>query len=238
MWLGLGSIARRSWYACRVVFYRDLLPHFHTSLWHTAHANALDSNAHKTQYAPMAVMMTYWRRALVPPLAQLVNDVITLPKSKHGGARNVGWDMPCENLNRDIKDDIKEPTQENVAKYCAEYDFTSTVAEGVSEILNAGRSERKDMMHKKIDEDVRKLKEYFRSSIGRSWAEATAYRPRSKMNINERATRPWKTVLRTAQQDENITDFVKRHVRDKAPWHVWREPQPAWLPPLYRIVAR
>ena len=39
----LGSIARRSWYACRVVFYRDLLPHFHTSLWHTAHANALDS---------------------------------------------------------------------------------------------------------------------------------------------------------------------------------------------------
>ena len=55
----------------------------------------------------MSVMRIYWSQALARPLAAFVDEIRTLPLSRHGGARNVGWDMPCENLNRDIKDDIK-----------------------------------------------------------------------------------------------------------------------------------
>ena len=43
----------------------------------------------------MAVMRTYWHRALKAPLAGLHLATQTLPLSRHGGARNVGLDMPA-----------------------------------------------------------------------------------------------------------------------------------------------
>ena len=178
----------------------------------------------------MSVMRVYWSQAIVRPVAKFVDTIRTLPLSRHGGARNVGWDMPCENLNRDIKDDLKEPHRENVDAYVSEWDFTRTVEDGIVEIIEANRSELKDALHKKIDTDVDALKNFFKDKIGATFADATCQNglpqtTRSNIKLKPRAVTPWENVRRTADGDESVTDFVKRHVRDKAPWHVWRSPQ-------------
>ena len=64
---------------------------------------------------------------------------------------------------------------------------------------------------------------------------------RSNLKLKVRAVPPWEAAVRMAGgsgSDDDVMSWVKRHVRDKAPWHVWREPQPAWLPATYRVVAR
>ena len=59
--------------------------------------------------------------------------------------------------------------------------FESKIEAAASLIRNADRSELKDALRKKIDNDVRRLKEFFRANIGATWAEAT--RPRATSAI-------------------------------------------------------
>jgi hypothetical protein len=188
----------------------------------------------------MAVMRTYWSRALKPPLADVHLATQTLPLSKHDGARNMGLDMPVENLNRDIKADA-ERSEEGVKAYCERRDFIAAVGDGVNSLIYADRSELKDALRKKIDNDVGRLKEFFRANIGATWAEATRPRATSAIGLKDRPglVRTWEAMRPNMYQSGtgHYLEWVKGHVRDKAPWHKWYVPQPAWLPPLYSAVS-
>lgn len=188
----------------------------------------------------MAVMRNYYAVALKAPLAAWCDEVRTLPLSKRSGARRVGVDMPCENLNRALKRDIHDPSVESVTEYCEHAEFTTTVAEGVERLMYASRGEYNDDAHKSIDDDVRILKAWLRRKIGATWAEATRVNQVSELGITERAVPPWVAMVQAQHgigSDHYLT-WVKGHVKDKAPWHVWRrEPGPSSaLPPLYQIV--
>ena len=191
---------------------------------------------HKTLYAPMAVMRIYWSVALKAPLAELCDATQTLPLSKHGGARNVGADMPVENLNRSIKADVAESNRsmESITDYCKTADFVRTVGDGMDALMYAKRKELKDSIHKAIDDDVRILKAFFRSKVGASWHEATQLRVRSELGVKDRAgvVPPWKAMLEPMYGDgaDHYLQWVEHHVKSKAPWQVWR---PGFLPAAY-----
>ena len=185
----------------------------------------------------MAVMRTYWSRALLSPLARLHRATQTLPLSKHGGARNVGLDMPVENLNRDIKEGVSKPSEDAIREYCQRRDFLAAVGDGVDSLMYAERGELKDALRKKIDSDVRKLKAFFRERIGATWAAATQRRVTSEIGLKDRPglIRAWEAMGPNMYQDGSghYLEWVKGHVRDKAPWHEWYVPRPAWLPAQY-----
>lgn len=188
----------------------------------------------------MAVMRTYWHRALKAPLARLHLATQTLPLSRHGGARNVGLDMPVENLNRDIKEHA-ERSKEGILRHCETRDFVSAVGDGVDALAYAQRSELKDALHKKIDTDVRMLKTFFREKIGATWAEATRPRTQSAIGLKDRPglVRTWEAMGPSMYQEGSghYMEWVKGHVMDKAPWHKWYVPRPVWLPALYGPVS-
>jgi hypothetical protein len=189
----------------------------------------------------MAVMRVYWSVALKAPLAQLCDATQTLPLSKHGGARNVGIDMPVENLNRDIKTDVSKRSMESIRDYCKVRDFITTVGDGMDALMYANRKELKDALHKRVDDDVRMLKEFFRAKIGATFALATAPNSISLIGLKDRRgiVPPWKSMLEPAYDSGSghYLAWVKMHVRDKAPWHVWREPRRSFLPSQYDLVA-
>ena len=54
--------------------------------------------AHKTQYAPMAIMRTFWAEALSPQLAAIYHLHRTISWLGLPGS-NVGGDMPIEKEN-------------------------------------------------------------------------------------------------------------------------------------------
>ena len=99
----------------------------------------------------MAVMRTYWARALTGPLADVHRATQTLPLSKHGGARNVGLDMPVEQLNKDIKADA-ERSEAGIKAYCERRDFIAAVGDGVNSLMYVDRSELKDALREALAE--------------------------------------------------------------------------------------
>ena len=143
--------------------------------------------------------------------------------------------MPVENLNRCIKEDVSNPSQESIMDYCKRRDFISTVGDGIDALMYANRSALKDELHKKIDDDVRILKQFFRTKIGATWSEATRSRTRSSMGIRDRdgIVPPWKAMVDVMCQDGagNYIEWVQGHVRDKAPWQSWK--RAGSLPSLY-----
>ena len=188
----------------------------------------------------MAVMRTYWARALTGPLADVHRATQTLPLSKHGGARNVGLDMPVEQLNKDIKADA-ERSEAGIKAYCERRDFIAAVGDGVNSLMYVDRSELKDALRKTIDRDVRMLKAFFREKIGATWHEAARARTTSAIGLKDRPglVRTWEAMGPNMCQSGpgHYLEWVAGHVRDKAPWHKWNVPQPSWLPPLYRAIS-
>ena len=151
--------------------------------------------------------------------------------------------MPVEVLNREIKDDA-ERSEEGIKAYCERRDFIAAVSDGVNSLMYADRSELKDSLHKQIDRDVRALKAFFREKIGATWAEATRPRVRSAIGLKDRPglVRAWSVMRPNMCQDGSghYLEWVRQHVRDKAPWHEWHVealPQPGWLPAAYRAVS-
>ena len=151
-------------------------------------------------------------------------QVRTLPLSKHRDARNVGWDMPCETLNRDIKDDVTDRSMESIRTYCESRDFVATVANGVDAMVQEEHSALQDALHKNIDHDVRKLKAFLCKLVGETWSKATRTNAKPSFHsVKARAKVPWKMMKQTmyAKGKDHFTKWVESHVKNLAPWHKW-----------------
>ena len=141
-------------------------------LWREFLSLAKTSQAHKTHYAPMAVLRVFWGMAMTPKLSALYHSIRTLPMGEQPGTC-VGWDHPCENLHRAITLGVsKFVSAERISRFIAQWPFLEMVSRGLRHVIWRMRGDRKGHM-KDMDQDVQRLKELFRRKVGTTWAEAS-----------------------------------------------------------------
>ena len=179
--------------------------------------------AHKTQYAPMAVMRVFWGQAMVQPLNDLYHSIRTLPMGKVPGTAT-GWDMPCEDLNRSITLGVPSlVSEERISNFIEEYPFTSTVANGLRQLMYEHRADRERKL-KDMDADVQRLKELFRRRIGTTWAEASRRNDDHVLVGAGARGKPWDAVQIVGVQTgaDSVHEWVRRQVHKYAPFFTWQ----------------
>jgi hypothetical protein len=192
-------------------------------LWREFVGLARTDAAHKTQYAPMAVMRVFWGQATVQPLNDLYHKIRTLPMGKTAGTAT-GWDQPCEDLHRSITLGVPNlVSQERITRFIREYPFTATVANGLRQLVYAHRADREHRL-KDMDSDVQRLKEFFRRRIGSTWAEAARPNATPKLIGAGARGKPWEAVHRVGTQtgSDSVHEWVRRQVHKYAPFFTWQ----------------
>ena len=191
-------------------------------LWREYLALAKTATAHKTNYAPMAVLRVFWGQALVQPLNDLYHRVRTIPMGDAPGT-NVGWDMPCENLHRAITASVRVLVSEDrISRFIDEWPFLERVASGLRQLMYRLRNRREPRM-KEMDTDVQKLKILFRAKVGRDWATASAQNDRPKLIGSGWRGRPWVEMqaAMTQQGRESVHEWIVRHLQTNVPFFSW-----------------
>jgi hypothetical protein len=184
----------------------------------------------KTNYATMSVVLIYWGVALVEPLASAYHRTRSLRLID----AHVGWDMPIEYLNRLIKESVvANITFELINKFIRLLNFTFVVHRALNMIVKANRQKDRARL-KQIDHEKNLIKEWLRTSIGTTYAQATSpsdvdvlgldmtrlggSRVGANGDRNRRNNTPWakrRLVMRDYQ------DYIRQKMRDYCPWHRW-----------------
>ena len=173
--------------------------------------------AHKTQYAVMAIMRVFWSYALCSALAALYHANRTLSLSGLPGS-NVGWDMPIEKENLAISNNVTRPNFDRIDKYIRELNFLGPVSRNMAKVLAKNRIIQPHKM-KKIDSDVQLVKDYLIETLGGTWADACVPREQTdSLLVNPaRSPRPWESVERMLE-DDLFNKWVRGHLHSKVPW--------------------
>ena len=192
-------------------------------LWREFFASAHTDTAHKTQYVGMAILRVFWGQALTPELDQLYHRIRSIPSGDHDGC-GVGWDWAIEGLNGAIKSHVDmHVSEEQITKFVSNWALLEAVQREMRQVLYANRAER-DWRGRDVDEDVRKLKEFFRTAIGSTWAEAT--RPTEVRKVTDgpdRQIRPWKEIERVmARRGTDAPHaYIRKYVVDMTLFYPW-----------------
>ena len=120
-------------------------------------------------------------------------------------------------------------SEDLINKRIIDHEFLSIADGALMDFVHQHRAHAVGKL-KKMDTDVAQIKAYLRQTIGSTWAEATRANTDSKFGLDVRATvyrKPWETIIRsmtTGSQggDEHVYDYVSKHIKTYAPWHVWR----------------
>ena len=188
--------------------------------------------ANKTNYGFMTILFVYFNQALHPDLQKLYHCVQTLPTGSRSAApgSEVGLDWFPEELNKFLKADVTDHiSRDLINKRILDHDFLSVADGALMDFVHENRAAAEAKL-KKMDTDVAQIKVYLRQCIGRTWAEASRANSVSKFGLDSRAAqhkKPWDTIIKsmtTGSQggDEHIYDYVSKHVKAYAPWHVWQ----------------
>lgn len=181
----------------------------------------------KTNYALMSVVLVYWGRALKEPLASAFHNTRTL-RWVH---KHVGWDMPIEMMNKLIKESVvANITHELIAKVIRRLNFTWVVHRALDAVINANRRPDKAKL-KDISTDKQRIKEWLRSSIGTTYAQATHASDANLLGVDmtrwggdrtaasKRRSAPWAKRV-AAMADYN--DYILQKLRAYCHWHRWQ----------------
>ena len=190
-------------------------------LWREFVGLARTPGAHKTNYAPVAVLRVFWGKAMVQPLNNLYHSIRTLPMGKVPGTAT-GWDWPCEELNKTITLGVQKfVSEERITKHIEEYPFTTTVANGMKQLMYEHREDRQRML-KDMDTDVQLLKELFRKNIGENWANASRENTVPLLIGAGARGEPWEAVRKPGSQtsSDSVHEWVRRQVHKYAPFFV------------------
>ena len=181
--------------------------------------------ANKTNYGILAIIQAYRSAALHPQLAQFWRAVRTLPMSTTPGAR-VGWDTPCEWLHADFTASVRtRVTEGQIEKFIANKAFLTTVERHVRSALqlDAALSESK---LKDMADDVKAMKELFRSCIGATWATAASEKSVSELFKKDqpKGKTPWAQYkdVSCRSGDDATSAYVQRHLMRYAFRHEWQ----------------
>ena len=170
------------------------------------------ATAHKTQYAPMAILRIFWSEALTPALAQLYHTNRTVSLLGLRGS-NVGWDMPIEKENLMISTNVTRPSYDRIDNYIAELNLLGPVSRGVERVLLSNRNRAPREMVR-IDRDVQNVADYLKDTLGSTWAEACVQRSTRLVNPAT-SPRPW---LEVEAQLADFGAWVRGHLDSKVTW--------------------
>ena len=221
LWLDMMQARRSKKIQKTMLLMREFLPFGRTT------------DANKTNYGYMTILFVYLNQALHPDLQKLYGSVQTLPTGSRSAApgSEVGLDWFPEELNLFLKSNVQDHiSRELINKRILDHEFLSTADAGLMDFVHQHRALAVGKM-KKMDTDVAQIKALLRQTIGSTWAQATRANMDSEFGLDVRATvyrKPWETILRsmtTGSQggDEHIYDYVSKHVKTYAPWHVWKQ---------------
>jgi hypothetical protein len=173
------------------------------------------SESNKTQYAPMAVLRVFWSEALSPPLASIYHKNRTLSMLGLPGS-NAGWDMWQEKGNLSIAMNVVRPSQERIAKYMYELNFTGAVSKNLTKELMGQRKVAAAKMVK-ISNDVQLVVDFLCDKLGSSWAQALTPRQHRHARIitPPKSPRPWEAVERGKAE---LPNWVRGHLQSKVMW--------------------
>jgi len=197
---------------------------------------ARTQTANKVNYSFMSIMQVYYGRALHPSISDLYHALRTLPPERSEGpdgeGTNTGLDWFVEDLNCDIKEAVggsNHVSPELVTKAVHKHRLLSTTNRGLMSFIHQGRKGPMAIT-KCMDTDVACIVATLNEKVGKTWKEATRVNGSSKFGLDTRASAamlPWDAVARAMLKgsggaDEDIYSFVERHVKNLAPWHVWK----------------
>ena len=171
--------------------------------------------ANKTQYAPMAVMRVFWAEALCPTLAQVYHKNRTLSMLGLRGS-NVGYDMWQEKGNLFISQNVIRPSQERIAAFLHELNFTGHVSRNMEKVLLSERK-RDGAKMVKIKKDVQGVVDSLITRVGNTWAEVLVEIEWGDTQLINppRSNKPWEAVKRG---EDSLKKWVNDHVRSKVTW--------------------
>ena len=186
-------------------------------VWRDCVAFMHSDEAHKTQYAPMAILRIFWSQALNPNLAQIYHRNRTISLLGLEGS-NVGWDMPIEKENLSISQHVERPNQDRIDHYVGQLNFCGPVSRGLEKVLLANRQRNPKKM-KKIRDDVDAIKNHLIQELGSTWAQACVPRAQkdSKLVNPPKSVCPWKSSA-TAVDNGSFVDWVRGHLSTKVTW--------------------
>lgn len=174
--------------------------------------------AHKTQYAPMAILRVFWGQAMHPALASVYHRNRTLSLTGLPGS-NVGYDMPIEKENLAISLNVTNASRESISRYVRELNFTAPVSRAAERELRVNVSMKPRQM-KKIKDDVDAVVEYLKKTLGACWSQACVPRDQGSSKLLDRVRRPrrpWVAIEELGQSHE-FSKWVKGHLDTKISW--------------------
>ena len=190
-------------------------------LWREFFSSAHTSTAHKTQYVGMAIMRVFWGLAMTSDLNAFYHAIRTIPSGTHDGC-GVGWDMPIEQLNHAIKSHLGAHVSEaQINNFILNWACVESVEKKLRDFIYAERVD-KYWRGRDATADIATLKDWFRDTIGSTWAQATA--PDARLKVCTRsARRPWLDVAAVMQRRGNDAPhaYIRRYVTGMTPFFTW-----------------
>ena len=145
--------------------------------------------------------------------------------SMNDGAR-VGWDTPCEWLHDSITRHVQtHVTETSIENYILDKPFMDATARGLRQVMG---TERHDIAKlKRMDTDVKIIKNMLRKSVGLDWATAARRNKTSQLfpsGSSGRTVLPWKTYEKQHQKTgaDSTYEYVRRHLMTLAFTHEWQ----------------
>ena len=141
---------------------------------------------------------------------------------------NVGWDTPCEWLNKDCTTHVRTHVSvEGIENFISDYPFYKAVEGNLQQATGVHPREQEHKM-KDIDADVDTLVEAFKKFIGRNWITATVRNSTPKflsnMTSHEATAKSWWDILASIDDQTgsaSVASYVRRHLSTLTPYHFW-----------------
>jgi len=174
--------------------------------------------AHKTQYAPMAILRIFWANALNPVLAHVYHANRTLSLLGLKGS-NVGWDMPIEKENLAISMNVTRASFPAICRYVRQLNFLGKVSRSYEKMVLLADRKRQPAQMKKFAADVQAVVDHLSATLGATWEEASMQRGQgsSKLVQPPRSPRPWMSVQKAVEEGK-FTPWVEGHLHSKVTW--------------------
>jgi len=186
--------------------------------WRECIAFMHTAEAHKTQYAPMAILRIFWAQALNPVLARVYHANRTLSLTGLKGS-NVGWDMPIEKENLAISMNVTRASFPAICRYVRQLNFLGPVTRSYEKTVLLANRKRHPNEMVKIAEDVQAIVDHLSAKLGKTWQEASVVREQrqSKLVQPPKTPRPWLSV-RDGVDSGKFEEWVQGHLNSKVTW--------------------
>ena len=194
-------------------------------LWREFFSAARTGKAHKTQYVGMAIMRVFWGQAMTPELDALYHAIRTIPSGTHDGC-GVGWDWAVEMLNGAIRSHVdKHVSEVQIRAFTRDWALLETVQVQLRDLIYSNRAEQ-HWRGRDVRADIEKLKAFFRSTIGSTWARATRANASPNVLLGETRSRPpWREMQSVMNPRGGLPphQYIRQYVLGMTPFYNWRQ---------------